>query len=95
MLCARRVKGAADFASELNGGLVGFGTGVGDEHLGGIAHGTRLAGGVDQQFAERASPGIVVQIGGMNERLGLAIDILLATWSPLHGRSREHTPARQ
>lgn len=40
VLCAGWVERAADFAGELNGGFVGFRSGIGDEYLRRIAHGS-------------------------------------------------------
>lgn len=57
----------ADFSSELDGRFVGFGAGIAYECARSILHGTRGDSRVDQEFRKRPSPGIVVQVGGMNE----------------------------
>lgn len=71
VLFAGGVQGASDLARELDGGLVGLGSGVGDEDGGGAAHGARLEGLLDEQLAEGAGPGIVVKVGCVDQGLRL------------------------
>ena len=62
MLIAGRVQSAAGLASELDGGLVGLGSGVGDEDLRGIAHSTGLLSQVNQQLTQSTGPRVVVEV---------------------------------
>jgi hypothetical protein len=61
----------ADLAGKLDRGLISFGAGVGDEDLGSIPHSTGLAGQINEELAQSTSPRVVVEIGGVNESLGL------------------------
>jgi len=67
VLCAGRIEHAASFAGELDSGFVGFGTGVTDEDAGGIVHCAGRAGLFDEEFGERAGPGVMVEVGGVYE----------------------------
>lgn len=67
-------RGLADLGSlpgELDGGFVGLGAGVADEHRVGVVHGTGLAGLLDQQLGQGAGPRVVVEVRGVHERATL------------------------
>jgi len=61
----------SDLACELDGSFIGLCTGVADEDLGGIPHGTGLNGLLNKQLAESSGPRVVIQVGGMDEGFGL------------------------
>lgn len=65
------VEHLADFTGELDTGFVGFGPGVADEDGGGVVHAARGLCGFDEELGERAGPGVVVEVGGVDEFLGL------------------------
>jgi len=71
VLRARGVEGASDLAGELDGRLVGLGARVGDKDLRGVAHGAGLEGLGDEELAEGAGPGVVVEVGGVDQSLRL------------------------
>lgn len=50
----------SDLACELDGSFVGLCTGVADEDLGGIPHGTGLDGLLNKQLAEGSGPRVVI-----------------------------------
>ena len=57
----------AYFSGEFDGGFVGFGAGVADKDFGGIGHGARSACFLNHELREGADPGVVVEIGSVNE----------------------------
>jgi len=71
VLGAGGVQGPTDLAGELDSGLVGLGSGVGDENLRRITHSPGRASLFDQQLTQSTGPGVVVEIGSVNEGLGL------------------------
>lgn len=70
-LAARRVQHLADLARKLDGSLVGLGPGVAHKHPGRVVHAARRPRHVHQQLGQRAGPGVVVQVGRVDERLRL------------------------
>lgn len=73
VLCTGRGAGFADFAGEFDGGFVGFGARVADEDLGGGVHCACGSGFGDDQFREFAGPGVMVEIGSVDERSSLCM----------------------
>lgn len=78
MLLAGGVQSAADLAGELNGGLVGLSTGVGNEDLGRIAHSTGLVSQLDQQLTQSTGPRVVVKVGGVDKCFSLQLSIVVS-----------------
>jgi len=66
VLAAGGVEHAAGFASEFEGGFVGFGAGVADEDFGGGGHAAGGEGGLNEGFGEEAGPGVVVEVGDVD-----------------------------
>ena len=64
------------FLRELDGRFVGLGAGIRDERFGCRGHSARVHGCFDQQLAQRARPGVVVEVRGVDQRLGLGGDDL-------------------
>lgn len=77
MLGAGGSAGFADFAGEFDGSFVGFGAGVADEDFGGSVHCAGGAGFGDDLFGELAGPGVVIEIGSVDESTSLCI---LSQW---------------
>ena len=63
---AGRFQAAPGFAGELYGGFVGFGSRITDEDAGCVVHATRGNGFLDEKFRERARPGVVVKVRGVD-----------------------------
>ena len=61
----------ADFPGEFDGGFVGFGAGVGDEDAGGCGHGGGGTSRGDKEGGEGTSPGVVVEVRGVDEGASL------------------------
>ena len=74
VLCAGRVNCLANLASKLNCCFVGLATGVADERLGGGVHSAGFESLLNEQTRERQCPGVVVEVGCMNECLGLLLE---------------------
>lgn len=70
-LFARRIDNLACLAGELDGSLVGLGAGVADEDTRGLVHASCLERLFDEQLGQRAGPGVVVQVRGVDQRAGL------------------------
>lgn len=73
-ICLLLRNAGADLPTELDGGLVCLGAGVADEGLCGGAHGAGGEGGVDEEFAEGAGPGVVVEVAAVDEGEGLVVE---------------------
>ena len=63
----------ADFASEFNGGFVGFAAGVADEDFGGGVHRACGACFGNDLFGEFAGPGVIVKIGRVHKCESLVV----------------------
>jgi len=68
---ARGIGYLAGFAGEFDGGFVGFRSGVADEDGGEGGHAGGFVGFLDEELGEGAGPGVVVEVGGVDEDLGL------------------------
>ncbi len=60
-----------NLSGEFDGGFVGFATRITDEDFGGRGHGARGAGFLYEELGEGTDPGVVVEIGGMDESASL------------------------
>ena len=69
-----RLPHLADLPGELDGGFVGLGAGVADEDLGRVGHGACGARLLDHELREGAGPGVVVQVGSVDQRPRLLPD---------------------
>lgn len=74
-LGARGVDDFADLAGEFDGGFVGFGAGVADEDAGGVVHAAGFEGLVNEELGEGASPGVIVEVRGVDESFGLDVGL--------------------